>query len=148
MKLRSFIVGAASLSLLALVAFAAEEIKLDGIKCVINAKGAAKADKSVDYKGAKVYFCCENCPKTFDAKKHSTAANHQLVATKQAKQEKCPLSGEACQEDQKVKVAGVDVMFCCPDCQGTVSRASAEEQLKMVFSDEPFEKAFKVAKKK
>jgi len=31
------------------------------------AKGKAATENSVDYKGGKVYFCCENCPKAFEA---------------------------------------------------------------------------------
>src|SRR5678815_1334635 len=70
-----------------------EKVKLDGIKCPVSGKAAT--ENSVDYKGGKVYFCCENCPKAFsaDSKKFATKANAQLVATGQVKQEKCPLSG-------------------------------------------------------
>ena len=57
--------------------FAAEEIKLENIKCVMNPKGAAKAESFVDYKGGKVFFCCDNCPQKFDAAKNAVAANHR-----------------------------------------------------------------------
>ena len=33
-----------------------------------RATNFAKATKSVDYKGGKVFFCCDNCPKGFSAK--------------------------------------------------------------------------------
>src|SRR5262245_27809739 len=75
----------------------AEGVKLEGVKCVVAAKNPAKEANAVDYKGGKVYFCCMNCPKKFseDPSKFAAAANAQLVATGQAKQEKCPLSGGA-----------------------------------------------------
>jgi YHS domain-containing protein len=142
-----------SFSLLAVVAatitvFAAEEVKLDGIKCVMNPKGAAKADKTVDYKGGKVYFCCENCPKAFDAEKNAVAANHQLVATKQARQEKCPLSGQPIDTEHSLTISGATVSFCCPNCKGDVAKSEGEDQLKKVFSNAAFDKAFKVGKAK
>src|SRR5262245_58810655 len=73
----------------------AAEIKLDGVKCVVAGTKDAKLDKSAEYKGGKVFFCCDNCPKAFasDKAKFATKANFQLVATGQTKQGACPLSG-------------------------------------------------------
>src|SRR5262249_39873153 len=50
---------------------------------------------TLDYKGAKLYFCCSGCPKEFQKSpaKFAANANHQLVATLQAKQTSCPLCG-------------------------------------------------------
>ena len=126
----------------------AEEAKKFEQKCVVSG-GAAKEDKTVDYKGGKVYFCCENCPKAFekDVKKYATKANHQLVATGQAKQAKCPLSGGKLNAEKTVKVGGVEVQFCCEKCQGAVAKAEGDAQIEMVFSDAAFEKAgFEVPK--
>jgi len=111
-------------------------------KCVVSG-AAAKEDKTVDYKGGKVYFCCENCPKAFekDVKKYATKANLQLVATGQAKQAKCPLSGGKLNAEKTVKVGGVEVQFCCEKCQGAVAKAEGDAQIEMVFSDAAFEKA-------
>lgn len=137
-------------ALLVSAAFAADEVKvkLDGVKCLMNPKAAAKAEKSVDYKGGKVFFCCDNCPKKFDAKKQSTAANHQLVQSGQAKQAKCPLSGGDLNAEQTLKVAGADVGFCCDKCKGKVAAAKEADQIEMVFADAAFDKAgFKVGKK-
>ena len=134
---------AAVLCLLAVAGFvAAEEAKKFEQKCVVSG-GAAKEDKTVAYKGGKVYFCCENCPKAFekDVKKYATKANHQLVATGQAKQEKCPISGGKLNKEKTVKVGGVEVQFCCEKCQGAVAKAEGEAQVEMVFSDAAFEKA-------
>ena len=125
--------------------FAADP-KLDGIKCLLNDKGAAKADKSVEYKGGKVFFCCENCPKAFskDVAKFATKANHQLVATGQAKQAKCPLSGGDLNAEMKVKIDGAEVTFCCNNCKGKVEAAGADEQINLVFGN--VEKGFAKAK--
>jgi YHS domain-containing protein len=148
MKMRSIAGCFASVALLALTVFAAEELNLENIKCVMNPKGPAKAASSVDYKGGKVFFCCDNCPKKFDAEKNAIAANHQLIATKQAKQSKCPFSGQPCKPENKVTVNGATVAFCCENCLGKAEKASGEEQLKLLFSNAAFDKAeFKVAKK-
>ena len=137
------------MSVLALTVLADDDVKLDSIKCLLNPKGAAKAETAVDYKGGKVYFCCNNCAGKFKAEpaKYAEKANLQLVATKQAKQEKCPFSGAPCKPEHKVTVGGVDVCFCCPNCQGKVAKAEGEEQMKLIFNDKAFEKAFKMAKK-
>lgn len=146
MKSSHWILGTASVLLLSFTALLAEEVKLEGVKCLLNPKADAKADKSVDYKGGKVYFCCDNCPKAFakDTAKFAAKANAQLVATKQATQEKCPLSGGATKADKTAKVAGLEVAFCCENCQGKVSKASADEAVELVFNDKAFEKGFKV----
>lgn len=130
-------------------AFAAD-VKLDGVKCIVNGKADAKADKTADYKGGKVYFCCDNCPKAFakDEKKFATKANAQLVATKQAVQHKCPLSGGDLNKDTEITVGGAKVQFCCNNCKGKVEKATGDDQLNLVFSDDAFKKGdFKVEKK-
>jgi YHS domain-containing protein len=129
--------------------FAAEgaKIKLDGVKCVVAASKDAKDGTGVDYKGGKVFFCCMNCPKAFAANtaKFAAKANHQLVATGQAKQEKCPVSGQAVDTATKITVAGADVCFCCEKCQAKAKEAT--DQVEFLFNDKSFEKAgFKVAK--
>jgi YHS domain. len=127
-------------------AYAADAVKLDGINCVVQGTKPAKAETGVDYKGGKVYFCCMNCPKAFaaDTAKYAAKANFQLAATKQAKQMKCPLSGEDIDNSQKIKVNGVEVNFCCDMCKG---KAEAEkDQVAFLFNDKAFDKAFKVGK--
>ena len=124
-----------------------EKVKLEGIKCVVS--GQKATENSVDYKGGKVFFCCENCPKAFskDTAKFATKANAQLVATGQAKQAKCPLSGGPLNPDTAITVGGAKVCFCCEKCQGKVKEAKDAEALELVFSDKAFEKAgFKVPK--
>jgi len=140
---------AAAMCLLVVAGFVvAEEAKKFEQKCVVSG-APAKEDKTVDYKGGKVYFCCGNCPKAFekDVAKYATKANHQLAATGQAKQAKCPISGGKLNAEKTVNVGGVEVQFCCEKCQGAVAKAEGDAQVEMVFSDAAFEKAgFEVPK--
>ena len=87
MSTRNWFVVAASVALLATSLYAADAIKLEGVKCPLAGK-PAKAGTEVDYKGGKVFFCCDNCPMKFDkdTKAFATKANAQLVQTEQAKQ--------------------------------------------------------------
>lgn len=142
----------AALGVAALVFSAAlyAEDKKDALaaaKCPVSGK-EVKADQTVDYKDGKVYFCCENCPKAFNAAKHGTKANLQLVVTGQAKQVKCMLTGRDLNPATKITVAGADVCFCCNMCKGKAEKATGDEQITLIFSDAAFEKGgFKVAKK-
>jgi YHS domain-containing protein len=147
MKVRLLVAGIAMFCLAAASLVAADP-KLEGVKCLVNPKAPAKAEKSVDYKGGKVFFCCDNCPKAFakDTAKFATKANLQLVQTGQAKQEKCPFSGGDLNTVTKTKIGGVDVCFCCEKCQGKAKAASADEAVELVFNDKAFDKGFKVAK--
>lgn len=122
--------------------------KLKGVKCPVSGKPAVE-DKTVAYKEGEVYFCCPGCPGAFkkDTAKFATKANHQLAQTGQYEEAKCPLSGRGLNEDTVVEVAGVEVTFCCPNCQGKVADAEGDAQLEMVFSDKAFAKAFKPVKK-
>ena len=126
-----------------------EKDKLNGAKCPVSGK-AAKADHAGDYRDAKVYFCCDNCPAAFtkDKAKYANKANHQLVQTGQAKEEKCPLTGKELNKDATTDVSGVKVAFCCNNCKGKVEKAEGDEKLALVFADTPFEKGFKVEKAK
>ena len=111
--------------------------------------GPCKKEHAVAYKGAEVYFCCPNCPKAFskDTAKFSTKANLQLVMTKQAKQKKCPISGQPINKEKTAKVAGVKVGFCCGNCLAKAEGAEGDKQLALVFADKAFEKGFSVTKK-
>ena len=147
--MRRFSLLAVTLGFALTTAYAAD-IKVDGVKCIVAPKNAVKADKTRDYKGGKVFFCCDNCPKKFDedTKAFTTKANAQLVQTGQAKQAKCPISGEALNKDTEITVAGAKVQFCCNMCKGKVEKAEGDEKLDLVFSDKAFDKAgFKVEKK-
>jgi YHS domain-containing protein len=112
-------------------------------KCPVSGNAISK-DHAVAYKDGQVYFCCEKCPKAFqaDTAKFATKANVQLVATGQYKQVKCPLSGEAVNPKAHLKVAGLTVEFCCNDCKGKVKEAKRDAKVNLVFSDDAFKKGF------
>ena len=121
------------------------------VNCPVAGKEIKIADaKTVEYRKAKVYVCCDGCKGKMD--KDSTAfatkANQQLVKTRQFRQTKCPMSGGKIDKDQKVKVGGTMVKFCCDKCKGKAEGAKGDEQLAMVFGNEAFEKAFTAVKKK
>jgi YHS domain-containing protein len=116
----------------------AAEKKID-CKCPVSGAPAKEAS-AVAYKGAKVYFCCNNCPKKFEADpaKFAAKANAQLLQTAQAVQVACPLSGKPCNPEKTTEVAGVKVAFCCDGCKGKAEKAS--DALAMLFGD--FDKAY------
>ena len=128
----------------AALGFAADEKKAE-LKCPVSG-AVAKTDNARDYNGGKVYFCCMNCPKAFekDTAKYAEKANAQLIASGQATQTKCPLSGGKINPEKTATVAGVEVKFCCEKCQGKVAAAKGDEQAKLVFSDAAFKKGWEV----
>ncbi|MBX3411989.1 MAG: YHS domain-containing protein [Pirellulales bacterium] len=105
-------------------------------KCVVSGAPAKEAN-SVAYKGKKVYFCCQNCPKAFEAdpEKFANKAAAQLLATKQIVQVACPLAGKPVNPEQTVEVAGSTVAFCCGGCKGKAAKASGDDLLALVFGD-------------
>jgi len=113
------------------------------LKCPVSGEAASK-DHAVAYKDGHVYFCCDNCPKKFEAdkKKYVTKANAQLVASGQYKEAKCPLTGKALNAETAIEVGGVSVQFCCNNCKGKVEKAKPNRQLNLVFSDKAFAKGF------
>lgn len=119
----------------------AEDIDLTGIKCPVSGKQAVAKGK-VEYKGKAVYTCCTNCPKAFAANpaKFAVKANAQLVATKQAVQVGCPISGKTIDPKWTVDVAGITVAFCCKNCCAKVADAKGDEQASLAFAK--FEKAY------
>ncbi|MEZ6131563.1 MAG: hypothetical protein R3C59_23075 [Planctomycetaceae bacterium] len=119
--------------------------------CPVAGKEIKIADaKTVAYKDAKVYVCCDKCKAKMeeDAKPFAVKANQQLVQTRQYRQTKCPLSGGEINKEQKTKVGATMVRFCCEKCKGKVDEAKGDAQLELVFSDKAFAQGFKAAKKK
>ena len=147
MKTRT-VISLAIAMLLTATLYAADKVNLEKAKCPVSGK-ECKEDTGVDYKGAKVYFCCNNCPKAFakDKAKYAAKANAQLVATGQAKEVKCPLTGKPLNTETAIKVDGVEVCFCCNNCKGAVSKLTGDDQINKVFSDDAFAKGFEVTKK-
>lgn len=127
---------------------APEAVDFTKIKCVVSGK-AVNPEATLAYRDGLVYFCCEGCPGAFksDAKKFAVKANHQLVATHQAEQVGCPMSGKAVADGTEVDVNGVKVAFCCNNCKGAAEKKTGDEQVELIFNDKAFDKAFKVAKK-
>ncbi|MCP4507119.1 MAG: hypothetical protein GY826_12120, partial [Fuerstiella sp.] len=94
--------------------------KIETVKCPVAGKEIKIADaKTVSYRKANVYVCCDNCKGKMekDTAPFAAKANHQLVRTRQFRQTKCPLSGGPIDKEQKVKVSGQMVRFCCEKCQ-------------------------------
>ena len=141
---------AASVAFLVISAAMVAADKKDEFKanCPVSGKAASEST-CVDYKGAKVYLCCPNCEAPFkkDTAKFAAKANQQLVGTKQAKQVKCPFTGGKLNAETAIDVGGVKVCFCCNNCKGKVTKASADEQVQLVFNDEAFAKGFEIKKK-
>ena len=115
-------------------------------KCPVSG-AKCNPEKSADFAGGKVYFCCDNCAGAFkgDSAKFATKAHQQLVSTGQLTQKCCPLSGGAIKPETKLAVGDAEVAFCCNNCKGKVEKASDDEKLKLVFGD--VSKAFEPAKK-
>ena len=151
MKTRA-VISLAIATLLTATLYAADKVNLDKAKCPVSGEKVA-ADTGTDYKGAKVYFCCNMCPKKFasasgaEKAKFSAKANMQLVATGQAKEIKCPFTGKDLNPATKIKVDGTDVCFCCNNCKGSAEKLTGDEQIEKVFGDKSFEKGFEVVKK-
>ncbi|MFT7634070.1 MAG: YHS domain-containing protein [Mariniblastus sp.] len=123
---------------------------LAGVKCLVSHKKSASLDHSVEYKGGKVFFCCEHCVEAFnkDVKlkeraKFATKANHQLVLTGQFVQKGCPMSGGAVDPNLMASVGTIKVGFCCEGCRQKVNEAEGvEAKAKLVFAESAFKKAF------
>jgi YHS domain-containing protein len=132
-----------------LVVGAVQGQDLKGIKCLLDGEAQVVADAAVDYRGGKVYFCCEHCADEFKSKMSDatsdllTKANHQLVVTGQFVQTACPLTGKPVAAGMTADVGGVKVAFCCGSCQGAVqSQPDLAGKVQKVFSNAAFEKGF------
>ncbi len=153
--MKTFLSFAAMLLCVSVMSVGAEDKKADDKAaaakptCPVSGQ-PCKKEFAAAHNGGQVYFCCENCPKAFaeNPAKFATKANLQLVLTKQAKQEKCPLSGGDLNKETTVAVSGAGVTFCCNNCKGKVEKATGDDQLALVFSDAAFKKGFKVPEKK
>lgn len=124
---------------------AADAIK--AAKCPVMGEAIDKS-VSINYKGGRLYFCCQDCVGKFkkDTAKYAAKANVQLVLTGQAKQSACPFTGKKLDPSTEIKVGDVAVAFCCNACKGKATAAADDQRLEMVFGDKAFDKAFKVTK--
>ncbi|HKD37273.1 MAG TPA: YHS domain-containing protein [Pirellulales bacterium] len=138
----------AALAAFLLVPMIHAEDKADSAgKCPVSSKPAAK-DHAVSYEGGKVYFCCDNCPKAFQANpaKFAAKAHHQMVLTGQLVETKCPFTGKDLNPEKTVEVDGVKVAFCCANCQAKAKAMTADDQIKKIFTD--VSKSYKLAESK
>src|SRR5262245_41211610 len=145
MKTRLGVTALAVLALIVANSLRAADEKA-ALKCPVSGK-PADATKTVDFNGGKVQFCCENCPKAFNANsaKFAGKANLQLAQSGQLVQIKCPLTGRPMAADKSVEVGGVKVSLCCGNCLAKASKLSGDEQINLLFADTS--KGFEPAKK-
>ena len=145
MKSRFVLAGLAVLALVVANSLRAADEK-PALKCPVSGQ-ATKADKTVDFNGGKVEFCCDKCPTAFNANsaKFAGKANLQLIQSGQLKQVKCPLTGRPMAADKSVEIAGVKVALCCGNCLAKATKVSGDEQITLLLSDTS--KGYEAAKK-
>lgn len=146
MKTRFVLFSTVIAALVATGTLPAREIGED-VKCPVSGK-PVNPKATLEHNGGTVYFCCNNCPKAFkaDTAKYAAKANHQMVQTGELKQVACPLTGKPVNPATEIEIDGAKVAFCCNGCKGKVNKASDEEKLNLVFSDDAAAKGFKAAK--
>jgi len=126
-----------------------------GLKCPVTGKDIVR-DVTAVHHGGKIFFCCEKClsawnqdAKADGEKKFIAQANYQLVASEQAKQKGCPMSGKATKDSTVIEV-GVNkakVAFCCSHCQEKAEAKEGGDQISMLFNQKAFANAFEMVKK-
>jgi hypothetical protein len=133
----------------ALTAFVgASTLRAADLKCPVSGK-PVDPTATVEFNGGKVAFCCQNCPKAFNASpaKFAAKANLQLVQSEQLKQVKCPLTGRPIAADKSVEVAGVKVGLCCAGCLGKTKKTANEDELITLLFKEPKKGSYEPASK-
>jgi YHS domain-containing protein len=118
------VVAAAGFSLL-LLAFALDE-KADNIKCPVSGR-AVDESAGVVTVSKNIGFCCDNCPKKFDAKKNLAKLGD--IPTKPVNSA-CPLSGRPVDATKTLVVKGQTVAFCCGNCPKKFDAAKDAEKIK------------------
>jgi YHS domain-containing protein len=103
-----------------------------------------KQSHTLSFEGGKLLFCCGQCKALFEKSPEKFAANarHQLVATGQARQQKCPLCGGEPKQEFTGKLAGVAIHFCSADCRDKLAKASEPEKLELLFGPQAFARGF------
>jgi hypothetical protein len=103
-------------------------------KCPVSGK-TCNPGESAEFAGGKVWFCCGNCSGKIkgDSAPFAAKAHQQMVSTGQLVQKGCPFSGGPVKDGTKIAIGDAEVGFCCPNCKAKVEKASAEEQVSMVF---------------
>ena len=129
----SFVAVAAVVT--ASIAFAAAKKPAD-CSCPISGQ-QAKADKSAELDGGKVYFCCGNCQAAFKKapEEHAAKAHLQMVATGELVQTGCPFNGRDVNPSTVITIGDAEVGFCCNNCKGKAEKAEGDDQIALVFGD-------------
>jgi len=129
----SFVAVAAVVT--ASIAFAAAKKPAD-CSCPISGQ-PAKADKSAELDGGKVYFCCGNCQAAFKKapEEHAAKAHLQMVATGELVQTGCPFNGRDVNPSTVITIGDAEVGFCCNNCKGKAEKAEGDDQIALVFGD-------------
>jgi hypothetical protein len=127
------------------VAVSAATVEPKDAKCPVSGKNC-NPEKSADFDGGKVWFCCGNCAKAFagDPAKFAAKAHQQMVGTGQLVQKGCPFSGGPVKAGTQLAIGDAEVGFCCNNCKGKVEKASPDERVTMVFGK--IDKGFAPAK--
>lgn len=119
--------------------------EIAGVKCIVDGDRNAEEQFKARHADGEVYFCCKECAATFaaDKAKFQTQANHQLVVTQQYTQSACPIAGKAFNTQHTAKVAGVEIAFCCDNCQHQIESAGdLKTKAELIFGTKPFKRAF------
>jgi YHS domain-containing protein len=93
----------------------------------------------------KIYFCCDNCPKTYEAnpKRFRIQLHHQLVETGQEVEVACPICGKPGSADFTVESGAAKVSFCGAKCLAKYNEAKSDTaKLKLVFNSAAMRKSF------
>ncbi len=128
---------------------AASKTDLDNVMCMMMPEEKVSAESFVEYRGGKVWFCCDDCKDAFakEPGKFAVMANMQLVQTGQFVQKDCPLTGRAIPEGMTTKVGALDVGVCCNGCKGKVEKAADDKaRIEMIFADKGFADHFEAKK--
>jgi uncharacterized pyridoxamine 5'-phosphate oxidase family protein len=102
------------------VGFASIALSKDELKCPVSGK-EAKETISLDVNGEKVYFCCENCPKSYKQK---------INLAEEEGEKKCALEGcgkAASGEEKAIVRTAKNVAFCCDNCPKAFARKNKFE---------------------
>jgi YHS domain-containing protein len=121
--------------------------KCEGCRCPSGYCGLQpRAALSATFEGGKLLFCCGKCKAMFEKAPEKFAANahHQLVATGQARQVKCPLCGDAPKEAYASTVSGATVRFGSAECKAKADRLAQNDWLEAVLGSKAFHRAFVV----
>lgn len=102
--------------------------------CPISGKELSSREYSTEYKGKKVYFCCNKCPKMFlsDPSKYAEQVKAQWEAMRPLRvQVKCPGTGKPINPKIFVEGEHAKVYFCCNNCKSGWNKDSSKMKAKL-----------------